>query len=57
MDRALCSQFYFTAHKGVVYIAVSTLITACDLDAWKGGASDEGPGLGRSRQLQADASA
>ena len=48
----LCSRFYFTAHKGVVHIAVSTLITACDLDAsLKGGAS------GEDRSGQADASA
>ena len=56
MERAnsefLCSRFYFTAHRGVVHIAVSTLITACDLDAsLKGGAS------GEDRSGQADASA
>ena len=37
----LCSRFYFAAHQGVVCMAISTLITTCDLDACKGGASGE----------------
>ena len=37
MRYFLCSHFYSTADEGVVRIAISTLITAFDLDAGKAG--------------------